>query len=299
MYPSPRAPARGSFVRDQVEALRRLSSADIELFAFAPGDAGNYLRAAEELRRRHSRDRFDIVHSQFGLTAWPAFAARGEARVVTLHGTDLEHPRSRVITLAALPFQDLVATVSGALARRVPVWAPRGMTAVLPCGVNVDRFRPIPRDSARARLGLDPDGPYLLFPADPRRAEKRHDRALAVAGDVPVLVLQGVEPEDVPLWVNAANAVLVPSERESFGLAVLEALACDVPVLATPVGIAPTVLCGVQGALCAPFESDRWREALAPHLSAEDPRIEGRARAEEFSADRMAARVLAVWRSLV
>jgi teichuronic acid biosynthesis glycosyltransferase TuaC len=299
MYPSPQTPARGSFVRDQVEALRRLSSAEIELFAFAPGHASNYLRAAAELRHRHRRDRFDIVHSHFGLTAWPAFAARGEARVVTLHGTDLEHPRSRAITLAALPFQDLVATVSGALARRVPVWAPHGMTAVLPCGVNVDRFRPIPRDAARARLGLDSDGPYRLFPADPRRAEKRHDRALAVAGNVRVLALQDVEPEQVPLWVNAANAVLVPSERESFGLSVLEALACDVPVLATPVGIAPTVLSGVQGALCAPFDADRWRTALEPHLVAEDPRIEGRARAEQFSAERMAARVLAAWQALV
>ena len=70
----------------------------------------------------------------------------------------------------------------------------------------------------------------------------------------------------MPLWVNAANAVLVPSEREGFGLAVLEALACDVPVLATPVGIAPDALAGVDGAYCGPFELDAWRRALAPHL---------------------------------
>ncbi len=299
MYPSPQRPALGGFVRDQVEALRRIGSAEIEVFAFAPGDATQYVRAATELRSRHGGDRFDIVHSHFGLTAWPAFAACGKARAVTLHGTDLEHPRSRAITLAALPFQDLVATVSGTLARRVPAWAPRGMTAVLPCGVNVDRFRPIPRERARAELGLDPDGRYLLFPADPGRAEKRHDRALAVAGDVGVLALQNVDPEEVPLWVNSANAVLVPSDRESFGLAVLEALACDVPVLATAVGIAPTALAGVEGALCAPFDAARWRRALEPHLAAADPRIDGRAHAEEFSAELMAGRVLAAWEALV
>ncbi len=56
---------------------------------------------------------------------------------------------------------------------------------------------------------------------------------------MPLLALGNVPPSDVPLCVNAANAVLVPSEREGFGLGVLEALACDVPVLATPVGIAP------------------------------------------------------------
>ena len=81
----------------------------------------------------------------------------------------------------------------------------------------------------------------------------------------------------MPLYVNAANAVLVPSEREGFGLAVLEALACDVPVLATPVGIAPEALGGVPGTLCARFDAAAWRAALEPHLADPDPRIEGRA----------------------
>jgi glycosyltransferase involved in cell wall biosynthesis len=80
---------------------------------------------------------------------------------------------------------------------------------------------------------------------------------------------------------------------------VLEALACDVPVLATPVGIAPDVLGGVAGAYCAPFEPAAWRAALAPHLAAADPRIAGRSRAELFSADRMANRVVSAWQSLI
>ena len=103
----------------------------------------------------------------------------------------------------------------------------------------------------------------------------------------------------MPLWVNAANAVLVPSEREGFGLAVLEALACDVPVLATPVGIHAEALAGVPGTLCAPFDAARWSAALAPHLTHEDPRVPGRARAELYSSDRMAARVFAAWQALM
>jgi glycosyltransferase involved in cell wall biosynthesis len=218
--------------------------------------------------------------------------------VVTLHGTDLVHPRSREITLAALPFVDVAAPVSNSLAGLVPARAVGGRVVVLPCGVNVDRFRPIPRAEARRALGLDPAGRYLLFPADPARPEKRHDRALAVAADVPLLSLGAIDPPAVPLWVNAADAVLVPSERESFGLAVLEALACDVPVLATPVGIAPEVLRGIGGTLCAPFDAAAWRRAVAGVLAQDDPRVPGRATAERYSAERMAARVLDTWRAL-
>jgi teichuronic acid biosynthesis glycosyltransferase TuaC len=298
MYPSPSHPALGSFVRDQVEALRRIPELEIELFAFDPGGARAYLTAARRLR--DDKERYDIVHAHFGLTAWPALAADGSKHAVTLHGTDLAHPRSRAITLAALRFTDLVAAVSEPLANEIPRWATRKRApAVLPCGVDTQRFHRIPRAQARDALGLPRDQPCVLFPSNPARPEKRIDRAQAVAREIPLLTLHDVDPQQVPLWVNAANAVLVPSDREGFGLAVLEALACDVPVLATPVGIAPEVLADLPGSYCGPFEPGAWREALEAHVTHPDPRIDGRARAERFSTDRMAARVLAAWQALV
>jgi glycosyltransferase involved in cell wall biosynthesis len=172
---------------------------------------------------------------------------------------------------------------------------------VLPCGVDIERFRPISREQARLELGLPVERPFLLFGADPARTEKRHDRAVAVASrlDAELVTLGSTDPERMPLWINAANAVLVPSEREGFGLAVLEALACDVPVLATPVGIHPEALDGLTGALCAPFEPDAWADAAAGHLKSPDPRIAGRERAIPFSSDVMAEAVLAAWRELL
>jgi glycosyltransferase involved in cell wall biosynthesis len=298
MQPSARDPARGSFVRDQVDALRRLPDLEVELFVFESRGAGSYARAARDLRRRWRGSSFDVVHAHFGLTIWPSLGVRAGARAVTLHGTDLVHPRSRVITLAGLPLMDLVAPVSDELAKLVPGRLVRGELEVLPAGVDVERFVPIDRARAREALGLDPAGPYLLFPADPERPEKRYDRAQAVAGELRLLALSGVEPAEVPLWVNAANAVVVTSERESFGLAVLEALACDVPVLATPVGIAPAALNGVAGAFCGPFELETWRAALAPLVEEPDPRVAGRAAALPYSAEAAAMRVAEAWRRL-
>ena len=68
MLPSPAHPERGTFVRDQVDALRRLGGLDIELYEFPPG-ARALARAAVDLRRRFAPrrsyarrlDRFDIV----------------------------------------------------------------------------------------------------------------------------------------------------------------------------------------------------------------------------------------------
>ena len=102
----------------------------------------------------------------------------------------------------------------------------------------------------------------------------------------------------MPLWINAANAVLVPSQAEGFGLSVIEALACGVPPFATPVGHPPGRAGGDRGRVLRAWDREAWRKALQPVLEADDPRVDGRARAEIFSADRMAARVVEAWRDV-
>ncbi|HEY1540265.1 MAG TPA: glycosyltransferase [Solirubrobacteraceae bacterium] len=300
MYPSPKRPALGGFVRDQVQALARIEGLDVELHAFAPGGVRSYARAARDIRARFARRRFDVVHAHFGLSAWPALAAAGDKRLVTLHGNDVYHPRSRRITAAVLGRMDLVGTPTPGFAADVPGAASGRTIAILPCGIDVARFRPLDRRDARTRLGLDPDGRYLLFPYDPGRAVKRADLARALAGDdAQLLTLGSVPTADVPLWMNAANAVVCPADWETFGLACIEALACDVPVLARPTGAHAEALRGIAGTLCAEWDPASWRAALAPHLAADDPRVAGRERALAYSADALAARVATAWRWLV
>ena len=301
MWPGPSDPARGSFVRDQVTALRATDGVEVEVFSFAPGD---YPSAARDVRRRYRGERFDVVHAHYGLTGWSALAVRGAPHLVTFHGTDLSHPVTGRLSRALARLIDLPAPVSASLARYagggLPGAGTRFRAAVLPTGVNLDRFGRRDRAAARRRLGLEPDGRYLLFPADPNRPEKRHDRAreLAAAAGAELLGYGGRSPDRVPDLINAANAVVAPSEREGYGLAPLEALACDVPVLSTDVGIAPVALRGVEGTLAAPFDRERWLRALEPHLADPDPRVAGRARAELFDRNRMAERVLEVYRGL-
>lgn len=300
MWPSEAAPQVGPFVVDQVEALRRIDGVEVDVHPFAPGPRA-LAGAMRDIRRRHRDGGYDVVHAHFGLTAWPALAARLAPVVVTLHGNDLFHPRSNRITRAALPFTALPAAVSRAFSANVPGAGATRRVAVLPVGIDTTRFAPIDRREARTRLGLDPEEPFLLFPHDPKRPLKRADRARELARELgaPLRVLGTAHPRDVPLWHNAANAVVVPSQDEGFGLAVIEASACDVPALGTPVGIHPLALRGIEGSLCADFDVATWAAAARPHLEADDPRVRGRAQAQLFSADRMAARVVAAWRALL
>jgi len=299
MWPSADAPHRGIFVADQVDALRRRDDVEVDVLAFPSGPRA-LAKATATIRRRTAGKHYDVVHAHFGLSALPALAAHRGPVVVTLHGNDLFVRRSRIVTRAALPFTALPAVVSRAFGENLPGAGTKRRVAVLPVGISMERFRPIPRAEARARLGLDPGGRYLLFPHDPSRPLKRFDRAQeAAAGDAVLLTMGRVPPDEVPYWINAANAVLVPSAEEGFGLSVIEALACGVPAFGTPVGIHPVALRGIAGAYCGEWDAEAWRAALAPHLAAADPRVDGRARAELFSADAMAARVIEAWHDLL
>jgi teichuronic acid biosynthesis glycosyltransferase TuaC len=300
--PDAAAPQRGRWVLDQVEEMRR-QGIEIDVFSFPPGSS-HYIPAAWRLRRLLKRETFDLVHVHYGLTAWSALLGGARPLVVSFHGTDVRHPVVGRLSRGIAWRSDLVAAVSRSLFGREdgrPGLPRVPGSAVLPCGPDLGRFRPLPRSEARRQLGLDPDGRFLLFPANPRRAEKRVDRALEVAAASGAELLTGgsIEPDQMPLWVNAANAVLVTSDYEGFGLTCVEALACNVPVLSTPVGIAPFALAGIAGATCAPFDAPSWSEAARPHLDAADPRVEGAARATSLSAARMAERTIVAYRGVL
>jgi glycosyltransferase involved in cell wall biosynthesis len=300
--PDPSAPQRGRWVRDQVDETRR-RGVEVDLFAF-PRGRNEYLPATRRLRALLRRERFDLVHAHYGLAGWVAKLAGARPLVVTFHGTDVRHHLVGHLSRRLAWRIDLVAGASRALFEAEDGRSglpPVPGSAVLPCGPDLRRFGPQPRAEARRELGLDPDASFLFFPANPARPEKRHDRAaeLATACGAELLTGGSIEPEQMPLWINAANAILVTSDYEGFGMATVEALACEVPVLSTPVGIAPYALGGIDGCLSAEFSVAGWEALARRHLEAPDPRVAGSARAATLSAGVMAERVIEAYRAIV
>lgn len=302
LYPSETKPRLGRFVQDQVEELRGLG-VEVDVFTFPLG-ARSYLQASRDLRKELHSASYDVIHAHYGLCGWVAERAGANPLAVTFHGTDIRHPAVGPISRRVARRAEVAAGASESCFHReggkrgLPL---RANSVVLPCGVDTGRFRPGSRSEAREALGLDPDGRFLLFPADPERSVKRVDRAreVAEAAGAELLTAGEVDPERMPDLINASSAVLITSESEGFGLAALESLACGVPVLSTPVGAAPFAVSGVEGCLVAEFDLSRWTSAARGALDRPPGPIDAADRVKPFSARHMAERVLAAWEGMI
>jgi glycosyltransferase involved in cell wall biosynthesis len=308
-WPSPEHPNAGIFIQREVDCLRA-AGAEIEVFAFrGRQQPGRYLAAWRELRRRFDLRQFDLLHAEFGqsgLVVWPA----PRPLVITFQGSDLQGilgPDGRY-TLAGRLLQRL----SRALARRASEvivvaehlknYLPVGVTAhVIPGGVDFERFRPLDRADARRALGLPPGRRLVLFAANPANPVKRFGLAQAAlerldpALNAELLTVSGRPHEQIPLYMNAADALLLTSRHEGSPNVVKEALACDLPVVSVDVGDVRSHLARVPGcALCADDRPETIAQALGAVLAA-GQRVRGRAAIADLDERVIARRVLAVY----
>jgi len=241
---------------------------------------------------------YDLVHANYGLLGPLALAQPTRPVVLTLWGSDVMGHAwwlDRVSGLSARA-SDAVIVPSCAMSPHVPC-----DHHVVPFGVDTERFRPIPRSEARERLGWPEQGSVVLFPYPKDRTVKNYPLAASVvercAADADLRTMSGVPHEKVPYYMNASDAVLVTSRRESGPMVVKEAAACNVPVVSTDVGFVARVLDGVSNSyVCeSPAElTSRLDDALRA-----GGRSDGREAGPELSLDRMGARLETVYESVL
>ena len=294
MYPTPAEPWFGSFVRDQVEDLRRID-VHVDVLSFdGRADRREYARAASALRDRIRARRYDVVHAHYGLTGAVALVQRKVPVVATFHGTDAGHVawKRRVSWFVSRLAEPIF--VSRAAARTVGL--PRAR--VIPTGVDTTLFRPGSRVEARRRLGWAEDRHHVLLPGARRLAVKNaalFDATLASVGpEVTPQSLEGYTREEAALVLRAADAVLMTSLSEGSPVAVKEALASGTPVVSVDVGDVAEVVDGLPGCSIRRRDARDLARGVVEALATSAPEPL-RARAEEFARPRIARRVADVY----
>lgn len=300
MYPTPQAPSLGIFVREHVTALEA-QGVEVEVF-FVDGRRrrSEYLRALPSLARRLRRGDFDIAHAQHTYSMLQVALARlprglGAPIVLTVHEGESFLPRgardpdadflkrlvySKRIKRWAVARADHVVAVAPGLMEAISSSAP---VTVIPPGVDVDRFLPLPREDCRTRLGLPLDQPVVFFPASPERdfnkGYSEFQEAVARLGQpVRTVVGGGIHPDEMPVYMNAADVVVQASRYEASPMVVKEALACERPLVSTDVGDVRALCDGLPGCFVTPLDPDGLAGSIRAALALDGLAPGGRAR---------------------
>ena len=250
----------------------------------------DFMREVERFRASE-QTHYDLIHSHYWLSGrvgkcleehWKSphlvmFHTLGALKNISVHDEQESELRiateenlvrhcQRILTATAREKEHLIRYY-GARPERI---------SVVPCGVNLDLFRPMDKMTARRQLGIAEDEAMVLFVGrlSPIKGIDRLLRAMTylkpgrslrlmiIGGDdhdTPesnalqglsrelgihdaVVFLGRVEHEKLPPYYCAADVVVLPSHYETFGLVALEALACGTPVVATRVGAMETLL---------------------------------------------------------
>ena len=233
---------------------------------------------------------YDVVHSHYWLSSWVGRELSQELaipHVVTFHTLSLIKMQSRageeeqsersVIETKVIATADRIIAFSpherDAMARLYA--ADANKITLVPCGVDLEVFRPLNQKDVRSSLGLNgekillyvgrvepikgldllvetaaqmdsEDGVRMIVVGADVNGDREMDRVRQLAREKDledkIDFVGQVDHDDLPLYYNAADVCVVPSYYESFGLVALESMACGTPVVATRVGGLSTII---------------------------------------------------------
>jgi len=172
---------------------------------------------------------------------------------------------------------------------------------VIPCGIDLELFRPMDYGEARRVAGLDPGKKYVLFAYNPKEQRKRFDlieAAVAKAREqlpqLEILQVRRKPHSEMPLYMNAADVLVMASMIEGSPNAVKEAMATSLPVISVNVGDVVDLIYESDGNYIVPRDVDAMAAKIV-EVCRRGERSRGRKRLIPYSMPATANRILEVY----
>lgn len=304
MYPTAEFPGRGVFVQEQVKGLGAVGVEVQVVFVnrWREGPKA-YYRLHHRVREAVMAFNPEAIHVMYGGVMADQIVSHHHLRpiVITFHGSDLlgEHLSGwirRILSWYGVCCSRRAAREAEGVivvARHLRD-ALRGAVAadkirVIPCGIDLERFKPLETLACQRRLGWRPDSFHVLFASsngDPVKQPWLAEAAVAhmSRGEHPpeLHYLSAVPNEEVPVWLNGSDVLLLTSRHEGSPTVVKEALACRLPVVSVDVGDVAERIEGVDG--CHLAQAEPGELALKLDLVRQHRRrLDGRTASAELS----------------
>lgn len=243
MYPTEDHPVDGIFIKEQIQDLSEIIPLQVEVKLIDSVYQGKweYLKSILSIPRIIKSRSFDLIHVHYGLSGIFLLFFKPRQKVfLTLHGSDIQKRKKNGwqvwLTKKILPKADQIFVQNEAMKNLVHPYNQN--VEVVTCGVDAEFFKPELPTSTSGNSKL------VLFPSSPSREVKDYPLFLRVIEQVRKKVshqvnfacIDKLSRSEVRSLLNKADCLLLTSKTEGSPQVVKEALCCNLPVVATPVG---------------------------------------------------------------
>ncbi len=283
------------FVKEQGDSLKEIGL-DIDYFLIKGKGITGYLKNYFNLIRLIKTNTYDIIHAHYGLSGLLATFQSHVPVVITFHGSDVNLNRTNFyLSFLASRLSDANIFVHESLSKKLSLFSDKA--EIIPCGVNLNLFKPIDKLASRDRLGLDHNYNYVLFSSSFNNKIKNAalaQLALSNFENIILLEMKGYSRKEVHLLMNAVDILIVTSHSETGPLVVKEALACNCPIISTDVGDVKELANGTKNCYIVEYDAKQVEQRIRDILSS-NKKSDGRAAVKHLSLEKIATDVYSVY----
>lgn len=257
------------FVQEQVQALVGNFNIHVKHHLIERGGLTGYLKTITQLIKHLKYNKTDIIHVHYGLWGLAAIISRALTLtkipvIITFHGSDINKSTERQLSLLAHRFSAYNIIVSDKMQKYF-----KKDFAVLPCGIDTD-VELIHRERTRVEKGWSENDFVVLFASNFKRKEKDPEFAFNVIENfsrqtdkkVKFIELAGYTRDELTCLMQAADTLLLCSEREGSPQVLKEAILNSLPIVANDVGDVKSICADTDNCFIVPKKVEAYTKIL-------------------------------------
>jgi glycosyltransferase involved in cell wall biosynthesis len=290
-----------AYIFDQYVSLKEHVHT-IDVFFLKGTGIWSYFRGAYELRDYLKKKSYDIVHAHYGYCGLIAGLVSKFPVAVTYHGTDITEKISNVISLFSILLANWNIFVSEKIYRKA-IWSPINNFSIIPCGVDLDLFKPSEIENSSIKKIFYENKKRILFSSSFSNKVKNYPLAkesllLLRDLDVSIIELKNKTRIEVAEMLNNCDLLLLTSFTEGSPQIVKEAMACNCPIVATDVGEVKEIIGDTDNCFVTGFDKYEIAEKVKLIFN-NGERSNGRKFINNYSSKRIAIKIFEVYNKVL
>jgi glycosyltransferase involved in cell wall biosynthesis len=275
-------------IESQARALESLGI-KVTMQPLAGKGMRGYLDRLKQLKKAIQKYNPDLIHAHYSYNGFVSSMASHKPVITSLMGTDVNGSSLWKPVIRYFMKHKWSTTIMKSIEMQNELRSNVSFQYVIPNGVDLGKFKPLEKMNCRNQLGWDENKTIILFGAMPDNSLKNFKLAtnafnLLKDDNFEMKTLDRVSHDHVPLFLNAADILLLTSKSEGSPNIIKEAMACNTPIITTDVGDVKWLLDGVSNCVIVPDDPTTIADHIQSILKCTS-KSNGRDRILELSLD--------------